>query len=170
MELTPRTGPVAVASRRRRSPWPVAILTIVVVALGYVAVQGLTHAAIYFYNADEAVAMREDLTDRRFRLQGSVVEGSIERTPTGASFEVTYNGVRVPVEHAGSTPEMFQPGIPVVLEGRWSDGGPAFESDQVLVKHSEEYEADHGDRLDDAEDVGDGSVAGSTDGPAPGAP
>jgi cytochrome c-type biogenesis protein CcmE len=148
VELTPRTGPTA----RRRSMWPKVAIVAVVVALGAVAFQGINHAAVYFHNADEAVAMRDELGDRRFRLQGTVVAGSIERTPGGASFAVAYNGVRVRVRHQGSTPEMFQPGIPVVLEGSWSDTSPAFDSDRILVKHSEEYEADHGDRLDDADD------------------
>src|SRR3546814_4246885 len=47
------------------------------------------------------------------------------------------------------SPELFQPDIPVVLEGRWSDEGDWFASDRILVKHSEDYEADNPDRTDD---------------------
>jgi cytochrome c-type biogenesis protein CcmE len=155
MELTPRPRPAAT----RRSVWPKAVIALVVVALGAIAVQGLNNAAVYFYNVDEAVAMRDDLADRRFRLQGAVVEGSIERTSSGARFEVAHSGQQVTVVHAGSTPEMFQAGVPVVLEGRWSAGSDHFESDRILVKHSEEYEeadydeyeAEHPDRLDGTE-------------------
>jgi cytochrome c-type biogenesis protein CcmE len=160
VELTPRTSPGATEAqrrRRRRGPWPSVVVALVVVALGVVAWQGLTNAAVYFYNADEALADRDQLGERRFRLQGSVVEGSIDRSPTGADFTVSYNDVDVAVRHAGSTPELFQPGIPVVLEGRWADraDGDHFLSDRILVKHTEEYEADHGDRLDDARDAAD---------------
>jgi cytochrome c-type biogenesis protein CcmE len=160
VELTPRTSPEAPDARRgrrRRGPWPSLVVAVVVVALGVVAWQGLTNAAVYFYNADEAVSERDQLGERRFRLQGSVVEGSIDRSATGADFTVSYNGVDVAVRHAGSTPELFQPGIPVVLEGRWAEraSGDHFVSDRILVKHTEEYEADHGDRLDDARDAAD---------------
>jgi cytochrome c-type biogenesis protein CcmE len=156
VELTPRPPRPA-----RRAIWPKAVIALVVVALGAVAVQGINQAAVYFYNVDEAVAMRDELGDRRFRLQGSVVDGSIERSDTGADFDVAYNDERVRVIHAGSTPEMFQVGIPVVLEGRWSPDSAEFESDRILVKHSEEYEEEHGDRIDDAEDGTDGSYGRS---------
>ena len=45
-------------------------------------------------------------------------------------------------------PELFQPDIPVVMEGRFV--GDRYVSDRILVKHSEEYEAENEDRLVDA--------------------
>ncbi len=57
------------------------------------------------------------------------------------------------MRHDGDPPELFQPGIPVVLQGSWAPTGNEFLSDRILVKHSEEYEADNGDRIDDAEDA-----------------
>ena len=49
--------------------------------------------------------------------------------------------------HEGDPPELFQPGIPVVLEGRWS--GDHFASDRIMVKHSEQYKAGNPDRVKD---------------------
>jgi len=163
VELTPRTGPDPagpVAPRRRRSPWAYGALVVVLVGLGVVAYQGLTSASLYFYNADEAVEQKTDLGDKRFRLQGSVLD-DVQSTDAGVTFTVKFNGIEVPVRHDGDPPELFEPGIPVVLEGRWSPSGDAFDSDAIRVKHSEEYEADNGDRLDDAEDAETG------DSPAP---
>lgn len=160
MELTPRTAPDAsgpVATRRRRSPWAYGALVAVLVGLGVVAYQGLTSASLYFYNADEAVEQKADLADKRFNLQGSVLNDVVS-TSDGVTFTVKFNGVEVPVRHDGDPPELFQSGIPVVLEGRWSPSGDVFESDRILVKHSEEYEADNGDRLDDAEDAETGDA------------
>ncbi len=153
MELTPRTGPDPagpLSPRRRRSPWAYGALVVVLVGLGVVAYQGLTSASLYFYNADEAVEQKADLGDKRFRLQGSVLD-DVRSSDAGVTFTVKFNGIEVPVRHDGDPPEMFEPGIPVVLEGRWSPSGDAFHSDVILVKHTEEYEADNGDRLDDAE-------------------
>ena len=41
----------------------------------------------------------------------------------GVTFTVKFNGVEVPVHHEGDPPELFEPGIPVVLEGRWASSG-----------------------------------------------
>ena len=148
MELTPRPAP---ATRRRRSPWAYGALVAVLLGLGLVVYQGLTSASLYFYNADEAVEQRADLGAKRFRLQGTVLGESIEPTNDGVDFTVAFNGVRVDVHHDGDPPELFQAGIPVVLEGRWSSSGDVFASDTIRVKHSEQYQADNEDRLDDAE-------------------
>jgi cytochrome c-type biogenesis protein CcmE len=40
---------------------------------------------------------------------------------------------------------MFKPGIPVVLEGRFT--GDVFTSDRILVKHSETYIARNPERV-----------------------
>ena len=161
MELSPRTAPEAPGAsspRRRRSPWAYGALVLVLLGIGVVAYQALSSASLYFYNADEAVAQKADLGDKRFRLQGSVLD-DVEATPAGVTFTVKYNGVEVPVTHDGDPPELFEPGIPVVLEGRWAADGDTFQSDRILVKHSEQYEAENGDRLEDAED---GKTADST--------
>ena len=165
MELTPRTyeggdegtdARVGPRPARRRRRWlPLAVLAAVVLGLGVLVYKGLSDASLYFRNADEAVAQRDALGDRRFRLQGTVVGEPATEGET-VSFAVAYNGVEVPVVHTGTPPDMFRPGIPVVLEGRWRDGAEVFESDRMLVKHDESYESrdDYDDRVDDAEQGG----------------
>jgi cytochrome c-type biogenesis protein CcmE len=133
------------------------ILALVLVALGVVVVKALTSASLYFYNADEAVAKRESLGEKRFRLQGTVLADGKHETADGVDFYVAYNGVRVEARHEGDPPELFKVGIPVVLEGHWDDSGDWFDSDRILVKHSEQYEADNKDRLKDAEENGTSS-------------
>jgi len=161
MELSPRTAPDPsgpTTPRRRRSPWAYGALVVVLAGLVVVAYQGLTSASLYFYNADEAVAQKVDLGDKRFRLQGFVLD-DVESNAAGVTFTVTFNQVEVPVRHDGDPPELFKPGIPVVLEGQWSPTGDTFESDTILVKHSEQYQADNGDRLDDAKDAEGGDAS-----------
>ena len=91
------------------------------------------------------------LGDKRFRVQGTV-QDDVTTTPDGVTFTISFNGVDVPVVHDGDPPQLFEPGIPVVLEGHWASSGEAFMSDAILVKHDEQYEADNGDRIADAED------------------
>ena len=70
--------------------------------------------------------------------------------PSVREFEVVFNEVAVDVAHEGDQPELFKPGIPVVLEGHWH--GETFASDRIFVRHSSEYEADNGERLDEADE------------------
>lgn len=161
MDLTPATSaPTPTPRSRRRSPIAYAVLVVVLLALGFVVAKGLSSASLYFYNADEAVAQKADLGQKRFRLQGTVLGDTIREQGDQVDFTVAFNGARVDVHHDGSPPEMFKPGIPVVLEGRWDDTGRWFDSDRILVKHSEEYEAKNQDRIKEADQGG--QVSGST--------
>ncbi len=120
---------------------------VVLGALGFLVYQGLGNATLYFRTADEAVAQRASLGDRRFRIEGDVVAGTVTQVGQDVAFRIVSKGVEVPVVHRGDPPELFQPGIPVVLEGRFH--GPGFSSDRILVKHSETYVAENPDRVAD---------------------
>ena len=170
MELTPRRfgdtgtdgagGGVATGarpgSRRRRGRWvPLVVLGVVLVALGVVVFKGLSDATVYFRNADEAVAQRESLGTERFRLQGTV-SGDPAEADGVVAFVVAFNGVSVDVRHVGSPPELFRPGIPVVLEGHWDRSGDVFDSDRIMIRHDASYESedDYRQRMREAEQGG----------------
>jgi cytochrome c-type biogenesis protein CcmE len=120
-------------SRRRVT----VVVALVLCALALLLVQGLGNATVYFKTADEAVRDRASLGDRRFRIEGAVVTGSVAQVGDEVSFRIISAGVEVPVRHRGDPPELFQDGIPVVLEGRWQ--GEAYASDRIMVKHTSEY-------------------------------
>lgn len=160
MELTPRTGPEAdgdgattAPRRRRRMSLPALALVVAVVAIGgFVVVQALGSATTFYRNVDEAVAQRESIGSKRFRLQGTVVPGTIAQTGEGVTFEVAYNGVALKVRHVGDPPEMFKENMAVLLEGRYDAADPStFDSDLMIVKHTEVYKEKEAGRLADAE-------------------
>ncbi|WP_436793273.1 cytochrome c maturation protein CcmE [Actinospongicola halichondriae] len=155
LDLTPRQAPPVRGGddQKRKRLLVGGFLAVLVVVLGVVAWQGLSNAALYFRTADEAVEQRDELGDRRFRIEGTVVPGSVEPDGVAVRFVIESNDVQVAVAHQGDPPDLFQEDIPVVLEGRWSQTDDVFESDGILVKHTEEYEADNPDRTD--EFVGD---------------
>lgn len=115
-------------------------------AVAFLLFQGLGNATEYFKTADQAVADRASLGTRQFRIEGTVLD-DVRRSGNQTAFSITANNVTVPVLDSKEPPELFKPGIPVVLEGHWSASGPAFDSDLIMVKHSASYAAAHPDRL-----------------------
>lgn len=140
----PPAPPVRTTSRLRL----VAAGVVVLGALAFLLVR-LGDATVYFRTADEAVAQRESLGTRRFRLEGLVVPGTVQQVGNGVEFTIEENGVQVPIRHRGDPPELFQPNIPVVLEGSFVEGSDTFASDRIMVKHSETYREENPDRTQD---------------------
>ena len=122
------------------------VLILIVAAIGFVLFQGLNNAALYYRNADEAVRDKSTLGTRRFRVQGTVQPG-VTKVGQEVDFTISFNGVSLDVKHQGDPPDLFQPSLPVVLEGHWSADGSFFASDRILVKHSEEYKAQNPDHV-----------------------
>jgi len=153
MELTPRTS--AVSRRRRRRLPSFLVLGALLLLSGFFVVKALGSASTFYRNVDEAVGQKNSIGTKRFRLQGTVAPCTIARTGNGVSFSVTYNGVEIPVHHVGDPPEMFKEDQAVLLEGHFdSDGTDTFDSDLMIVKHSEVYKAKESERLAAADQGG----------------
>lgn len=157
------------SSRRR---WLAGL--VVLAALGGIVLAVLSllsDAALFFYNADEAVARRDELGSQRFTVQGTPLaeaeSGFWDDRPVIA-FSIGFDDAVIDVVHQGDPPELFQPGVPVVLEGAWRFGpglksrasdGWHFASDRMLVKHDNDYRnrEDFQERVNEAERGGSGS-------------
>lgn len=150
LDLTPRE----VMPRRRMSPrrrWGgIALLVVVVAGLGLVLFEGLSNATVYFYNVDQAVAKRDELGTSRFRIQGNVIAGSVQDHRGRFEFDLRYGDATVHVVHRGDVPDLFQPSIPVVLEGSFDSKG-VYRSDRMLLRHDSSYDEKHANRTRDAE-------------------
>jgi cytochrome c-type biogenesis protein CcmE len=118
---------------------------VVLGAIGFLVFRGLGNSVVYFKTADEAVASRAQLGSRDFRIEGVVVPGSVRPTGNDVAFTIASKGVQVPVVNQGTAPQMFQPNVPVVLEGHFA--GQQFLSDQIMVKHSAVYIGQHPGRV-----------------------
>lgn len=152
-ELTPRPPRPL---RARRAPWIGVVVASALAAAVALLVINLLEDSLYFYNADEAVGERAEIGDQRFTLQGapigcSIVEGFDGDTPVVA-FSVSFGGAAVDIVHHGDPAELFQPDVPVVLDGAWVEQTPAvegftpiaddgwhFSSDRMRVKHDNDY-------------------------------
>ncbi len=127
-------------SRRRQLVAGVVILG----ALGFLLARGLSNATQYFKTTSEAVAQRSQLGTRDFRIEGTV-ENNVRDVGPNVAFTIFAGGTAVNVLSSGSPPQLFKPGIPVVLDGHWS--GDVYLSNQIMVKHTASYTEAHPGRL-----------------------
>ncbi len=113
-------------------------------AVGFLLAEGLSNATVYFKTADQAVADRASLGTRPFRIEGTVLD-DVRHAGSTTWFSIYANGVTVRVVDTDQPPQLFKPGIPVVLEGHWQ--GSVYESDLIMVKHTANYVEAHPNRL-----------------------
>lgn len=122
--------------------WVYALLGVAVLAAaGFMISRALSSSLVYFILPHEYAQNPDSYADRRLRLGGVVEPGSIAWDPSQLqlTFLVTDGLQSYPVQHHGAPPEMFKESTGVVLEGRFDHG--EFRSDNLLVKHTEVYQA-----------------------------
>lgn len=151
--MTASTTTTAAATLRPRKThvnnkrlWATSVL--IVAALGFLLFKGLTSAITFFKTANQAVAERAQLGNSTFQMEGTVVSGTVHHISTDVyRFTIESSGVRVAVDNTGYPPQMFRPGIPVVVVGHFVGTSDLFASDQIMVKHSQSYIAAHPGRV-----------------------
>lgn len=140
-----------IANENRRSRHKtiglVVVGVVVLVALGALLARGLGDASVYFKTASEAVAQRDELDGKRFRLEGMVANESITQDGEVTKFQLVDKGTSIDVHNTGQPLGIFQDNIPVVVEGQFAQGTNTFQSDRIMVRHTSDYEAKHPDRV-----------------------
>ena len=139
--LEVRTPPSA---PRRSSAVRVIVVVCILAAAVALLATALNQSTTYFKTADEAVRDKAALGTKRFRVEGVVTEPVVDRGGN-VRFAIMNAGVCVNVSHAGDPPELFKPGIPVVLEGRWQ--GSVYSSDRIMIRHTNEYKEKNAGRI-----------------------
>ena len=103
---------------------------------------------VYFILPSEYAQNPSEYAGRRIRLAGIVEKGSVR--PDNKNLRLDFaisDGIKsYPVSHAGPQPDLFREGTGVVVEGKFEEG--AFISDNLLIKHSEVYEAPQDGEID----------------------
>lgn len=137
------------APRRPRHRLRIALVfAVLAAAVAFLLVEGLGSSLDYFDTVHQALAHRSSLGTTTFRLEGTVVAGTVHRTTRGTDFRVSGGGESVAVQNAGSPPALFQPTIPVVVVGHFATAGSdTFVSHEIMVKHSATYIAQHPSRV-----------------------
>ncbi len=95
---------------------------------------------VTFYLDPSQIAAGKAPADKRFRVGGMVVKGSVRRKPGDLEvrFVLTDFAHEVPVEYTGVLPDLFREGQGIIAHGSMGSDG-AFVADEVLAKHDEKY-------------------------------
>jgi cytochrome c-type biogenesis protein CcmE len=119
---------------------------LVAIALGWLVFAGTRQNLVYYYEVDELLAA-PDKHNGQIRISGDVAAGTIERDEAEHALRFAITDVdapegapRVPVIYAGAVPDIFRPGIQVVVEGRLADDG-TFHAETLLAKCPSKYQA-----------------------------
>jgi cytochrome c-type biogenesis protein CcmE len=112
------------------------------VGLGVISFGNMGENLVYFWSPTELVAAGDKAEGAIVRLGGVVEVGSLDwqTEAQSLSFKVSDGTTVVDVRATGAPPQMFREGIGVVVEGTLAGDG-VFESDRLMVKHSNEYKA-----------------------------
>ncbi|MGD8425373.1 MAG: cytochrome c maturation protein CcmE [Gammaproteobacteria bacterium] len=115
-------------------------LVLIGVGLGATFLLRAMNENILFFYSPTQVAAGEPPADRRFRVGGLVVPGSVERAAGDMQvrFVLTDNAETVPVVYSGILPDLFREGQGIIAHGELGDTG-VFTADEVLAKHDENY-------------------------------
>ncbi len=118
----------------------VALLGLTGLAIGVALILQATEESVLFFYSPTQVAAGEPPEDRRFRVGGLVVNGSVDREPGSleVQFTLTDNAETVNVSYAGILPDLFREGQGIIAHGEM-DGSGRFVADEVLAKHDENY-------------------------------
>jgi len=96
--------------------------------------------SVAFFVTPSDIATGKVEADRRFRLGGLVVDGSVE--PGGndgvVRFRLTDQANEVAVSYRGILPDLFREGQGIVAQGVLGADG-VFAASEVLAKHDENY-------------------------------
>ncbi len=95
---------------------------------------------IMFYYDPTQIDAGQAPKNKRFRVGGMVVKGSVQRNPGDLQvrFVLTDFAHEVPVEYSGVLPDLFREGQGIIAHGTLGPDG-AFVADEVLAKHDEKY-------------------------------
>ena len=115
---------------------------LIVGTIGYLIATGINSTSTYFFTVSELMDQKVASHGTGMKVKGNVVEGSIERDPNdylNVQFSIEEKNSNLNVVYQGITPDMFQDGGEVVVEGALDKQG-VFHANTLLTSCPSKYE------------------------------
>ena len=131
--------------QKQRRMFLVLALFVATGALGFISFGNIGENLVYYWDPSQVIEAQDQAYGATIRLGGVVKAGTLDWDTEGneLNFIVTDGKTELNVHAKGAPPQMFREGIGVVVEGTMvkTAEGAVFESDRLMVKHSNEYKA-----------------------------
>ena len=115
----------------------------IVLALGYLGYSGFNESMAYYQTVPELYASKQKAFERRLKVSGDVVKGSIVREGTTVKFVIADNKTKqtLPVHYVGTDPlpDTFREYATAVVDGTYGQNG-VFTATQMTAKCASKYE------------------------------
>ena len=121
---------------------PIYLEILGIILITYASINIAEENTIYYYSTTEIINLDSSQNDDRVRMGGLVKNGSLKTSEGRTIFIVTDGATDITVHFEGIIPDLFQEDIGVVLEGSLIN--EVFISDEMLVKHDNEYKSSDG--------------------------
>lgn len=130
--------------QRSRKRFPLSFLIAGIAILGaiiYLIYANTQTNAVYYMTVSE-LKQHGTSGSQAVRVSGIVQAGSIKQSGQGdtISFVITEGSQSLPVTYSGIVPDIFRPGIQVVVEGRYNGSGP-FQAQTLLAKCPSKFQS-----------------------------
>lgn len=140
----------------------IAGLALILGGFGYLVYGGIGSNLVYFLEPAELLSKGDKVYGEPVRLGGQVMAGTVkwDADAIDLRFTLTDGKQQVEVHSKKAPPQMFREGQGVVVEGKLTRDG-VFESHNLMVKHSNEYQPPHD--MKDPRDSYKSLIRGETD-------
>src|SRR5947209_17428369 len=128
--------------RRKRLPLSFILGGLAILAAVIYLVYANTQANAVYYMTVTELKNCTTCTTQSVRVAGVVQQDSVVRDDSKQliSFVIAQGGHALPVTYSGVVPDIFRPGIEVVVEGHYSGQGP-FQAQTLLAKCPSKFQA-----------------------------
>ncbi len=117
------------------------LVIVVAFALGYLVYGGVRDSMVYYITVEELLDRTPEMFNKRVRVSGVVVPGSIKKKEDGTlSFKVSEDSHTIDVVYKGIVPDIFGDEAKAIVEGEYSKDG-VFYADVLLAKCPTKYES-----------------------------
>lgn len=117
-------------------------ISIIVLSIIYLGFTGFNQDFSYYMTVEELLAKETDLVDKKLKVAGQVVIGSIVRDQTPMLFEIYRNDAMMKISYTSDSPipDTFKDRAEVVLDGKYGTDG-VFYATKIQAKCASKYEA-----------------------------
>lgn len=113
---------------------------VLLVGIGYLIFNSVSTSAQYYMTVGELKAKAPAIDNQTVRVAGIVEKAGIQRNASTLRFVAADASGKLPVVYSGgAVPDIFGPGIQVVVEGRYTPSG-TFEASDLLAQCPSRYE------------------------------